>query len=169
MLAHVSLIVAHVSLIVVLFSFLVREVLMRMVLLLALPCSLWVADGRAADKPARSDKEKIQGTWVLVSGENGGKPVSPEAAKNMSVVFAGDKLTMKNKDRTTKATFKLNPGKKPKEIDVDFDGKVGKGIYELEGDTLKVAHGELGDARPKAFPSEKGSKLTVMVFKRQKP
>ena len=58
--------------------------------------------------------------------------------------------------------------KTPKEIDLNMEGQVGKGIYELEGDTLKIAHGEVGDARPKEFPKA-GSGLTVLVLKRAKP
>jgi uncharacterized protein (TIGR03067 family) len=152
----------------VVLSVVFTEVPMRLFLLMALPCSLLVATGRAADKPTRGDKEKMQGTWVLVSGERGGEPVPAEVAKDLRLVIAGNKMTLQNKDRKTTFTFKLNPDKKPKQIDVDMDGKVGKGIYQLDGDSLKIAHGELGDARPKEFPTKKGSQLTIMVFKRQK-
>jgi uncharacterized protein (TIGR03067 family) len=110
----------------------------------------------------------LQGTWVLVSGERGGKPVPAEVAKDLRLVIAGNKMTLQNKDRKATFTFKLKSDKKPKQIDVDMDGKVGKGIYQLDGDSLKIAHGELGDPRPKEFPTKKGSQLTIMVFKRQK-
>ena len=55
-------------------------------------------------------------------------------------------------------------------VDVEFgDGKVGKGIYELKGDTLKVAHGSKPDSpRPKDFTSKEGSGVLVAEFKRAK-
>jgi hypothetical protein len=51
---------------------------------------------------------------------------------------------------------------------VDFDGEPGKGIYQLDGDKLKVAHGGPSDPRPKDFTSKEGSKVMVMVFQRDK-
>jgi uncharacterized protein (TIGR03067 family) len=106
---------------------------------------------------------------VLVSGERDGKPIPAEVAKNVKLVFAGNKLTTVNKGRKSEATFKLDPDKNPREIDVDMDGSVGKGIYQLDDDNLKIAHGEVGDPRPKEFPEKEGSGLTVLVLKREKP
>jgi uncharacterized protein (TIGR03067 family) len=113
------------------------------------------------------DQEKIQGTWALVSGERNGKPLSDEVIQHIKLIFAGDKLTTKHKDRKTQATFKLDPNKTPKEIDLDMEGNIGKGIYHLDGDSMKIVHGEVGDARPKDFPKA-GSGLTVLVLKREK-
>jgi uncharacterized protein (TIGR03067 family) len=135
----------------------------------ALTCGLLALTGRADDKPAESDKEKIQGTWVIVEGERGGSPIPPAVAKEIKYVFAGDRVTIQNRDRKTQATFKLNPDKKPKEIDINMDGNVGKGIYELKDDTLKLAHGGIGDFRPRDFPKKYGSGLTVMLLKRAQP
>src|SRR5204862_7126978 len=106
------------------------------------------------DNAAKGDKEKIQGTWSVVSGKRGGKAIPEESAKNIQLVIAGDKFTIKNKDRVREFTFKLYPDKKPKAIDVDMGGTVGEGIYQLDGDTLKLIHGEAGDARPKEFVSK---------------
>jgi len=134
----------------------------------ALVIGLLIATAGAEDKSAKGDKDKLQGTWAMVSGERDGKPIPEEATKNTKVVFAGDKMTIHNKDRKTEGAFKLNTDKKPKQIDVDLGGKQGKGIYQLEGDTLKVAHGEAGAPRPKDFSSKEGSGVTVVVLKRQK-
>jgi uncharacterized protein (TIGR03067 family) len=130
---------------------------------------LLVATAKAEDKPAKGDKEKIQGTWALVSGEHDGQPIPEEAAKNIKLVFAGDKFTLHNNDRKTEGTFTLGPDKKPKEIDVDLGGGAAKGIYQLDGDALKIAHGKVGDPRPKEFPKKAGDGLSVAVFKRAKP
>ena len=112
------------------------------------------------------DHENIQGTWTLVSGEYSGNPLPDEVVQHVRLIFAGTKLTTKTKNRQTEATFKLDPSQTPKEIDVNMEGNVGKGIYELDGDTLRIAHGEVGDARPTAFPKA-GSGLTVLVVRRE--
>jgi uncharacterized protein (TIGR03067 family) len=136
-------------------------------LVVALAFGFLVSAGLAEDKGA-SDQKKIQGTWTVVSGERDGKPIPEEKTKSVRVTFAGDQVTLAHGDESNKHTFKLNSSKNPKEIDVDFDGKPGLGIYELKGDTLKIAHGEMGSPRPKDFTSKEGSGLTVMTMKRQK-
>jgi uncharacterized protein (TIGR03067 family) len=131
-------------------------------------CSLLLAADEGKEGKPMSDREKIQGTWALVSGERGGKPLPDDVVRHVKLIFAGDNLTTKNKDRQTRATFRLDPTKEPKEIDLHMEGSVGKGIYQLDGDTLKIVHGEVGDARPTEFPKA-GSGLTVLVLKREKP
>jgi uncharacterized protein (TIGR03067 family) len=127
-----------------------------------------LAADNTKEKQAMGDQQKIQGTWALVSGERSGKPLPDQVIQQIKLIFAGDKLTTRHKDRKTEATFKLDSNKTPKEIDLDMDGNVGKGIYQLVGDSLKIVHGEVGDARPKDFPKP-GSGLTVLVLKREQP
>ena len=67
----------------------------------------------------------------------------------MKLTFKGDKLTIKSKDQMKEITFKLDATKKPKEMDVDFDGKTGKGLYQLDGDTLKIVF-NVSDLSPSA-------------------
>jgi uncharacterized protein (TIGR03067 family) len=135
--------------------------------LVAAACGLLLAADNTKEKVAMGDQEKIQGTWALVSGERNGKPLQDQVIQHIKLIFAGDKLTTQHKDRKTEASFNLDANKTPKEIDLDMDGSVGKGIYQLDGDSLKIVHGEVGDARPKDFPKA-GSGLTVLVLKRQK-
>jgi uncharacterized protein (TIGR03067 family) len=134
---------------------------------MAVACVVLMSAVRAEDKPAGGDQEKIQGTWKIESGFEGAQPL-PDEAKNVVIVFEGNKMKMKRGDQERSWTFKLDADKKPKTIDVDMDGKVGKGIYELKGDTLKIAHGEQGDPRPKNFEIMKGTKKSVVVLKRKK-
>ena len=136
---------------------------------LTLAFGLLAITAAADDKPAKGDKEKLQGTWSLVAGTRDGKAMSEERVKAIQLVIAGDKFAIKNKDRTREFTFKLYPDKKPTAIDVDMDGTVGEGIYGLDGDNLKLIHGEASDPRPTEFVSKEGSRLTLMVFKRAKP
>jgi uncharacterized protein (TIGR03067 family) len=140
---------------------------MRRLFILIAACGLLGAD-KAKEKPSMADHEKIQGTWALVSAERNGKPLPDDVVRDIHLVFAGDKLITKVKDRETEAVFMLDPSKTPKEIDLDMAGSIGKGIYQLDGESLKIAHGEVGDERPQEF-SKRGSTLRVLVLKRAKP
>jgi uncharacterized protein (TIGR03067 family) len=73
-----------------------------------------------------------------------GIQASPKGAlKQWSFVFKGDRLTLTGPKpfRKREYSFKLDPSKKPKTIDLTLlDGqlneKVWRGIYELKGDEL---------------------------------
>src|SRR5690242_9302756 len=97
---------------------------------------LVAADAKKDD--AKKDQEAIQGTWKVVSGERGGKP--QENAKEFSITFDKDTFTVKQGDEVAvKGTFKLDPSKSPKAIDMKItegrnaqnNGKEMRGIYEL--------------------------------------
>jgi uncharacterized protein (TIGR03067 family) len=102
---------------------------------------------------AGDDKElkKLEGTWKLVSGEQGDKEIPAELLKTAKLVIKGDKhfVTMGGKEIV--GTHKLDPTTKPKSIDAtDGDSKM-LGIYEIKGDTFKVCFAEPGKDRPKDF------------------
>ena len=70
-------------------------------------------------------------------------------------------------------TQKLDPSKSPKTIDVTMTegpskGTVMLGIYEIDGDTLKVCFDPHGKKRPTEFKSAPGSQTFVNVHKRVK-
>ena len=134
------------------------------------------------DKQARSDKDLLQGKWKAVAATRDGKARTEEELKDkpMMLTFEGDKATLRDGDRDVgePVTFKLDPSKKPKQIDVKppagSDGTerpMMKGIYELKGDTLKLAFKraeEPGQSpeRPTDFtPGERGM---VVTLERQK-
>ncbi len=141
---------------------------MKRAMLVAFGVGLLVVAAGAEDKSAQGDKDKLQGTWALVSGEHDGQPIPAESAKTIKLVFAGDKVTLHVNEQKNEGTFKLAPDKKPKEIDLDMESGAVKGIYQLDGDTLKIAHGKVGDPRPKELPKKEGSGLTFATLKRAK-
>jgi uncharacterized protein (TIGR03067 family) len=140
---------------------------MRTLTLLVVVCGWMVAAEREAEERAMTDEQKIQGTWQLVSGERHGKAFSADVLKNVTLTFAADVLTTKNKDQTNRAKFKLHPDMTAKGIDLIMEGTVGEGIYALDGDELKILHGEVGDPRPTKFDPKGSPTSTLLVLKRQ--
>src|SRR4051812_25263699 len=129
-----------------------------------IPSSLQAED----KKPAAKDDDKIQGTWQMVSGEKGGNPAPDKFVQAFRLTFkAGWKITAQSKGEEKDGTYKIDSSKKPRQIEISIDGKTLEGIYELDGDGLKLCLSE-GGARPAEFKSPEGSKTMLMVLKRQK-
>ncbi|HEY1861779.1 MAG TPA: TIGR03067 domain-containing protein [Gemmataceae bacterium] len=129
-----------------------------------------------ADEKADVEKElkKFQGAWTFESVEAGGKPVPAGELKGTILTFEGDKHTVKKGDDVLQVgTQKLDPSKSPKTIDVTMiegpsKGTVMLGIYEIDGETLKVCFDSEGKKRPTEFKSAPGSATFVNVHKRMK-
>jgi uncharacterized protein (TIGR03067 family) len=126
----------------------------------------------AADD-AKDEMKKLEGTWLVVSGENDGEKFPDEAAKSMKAIVKGDKVTIYMGDKVVgEATYTVDPTKKPKTMDTTSTmgpdkGKKSLAIYEFDGDTLKICFTE-GDERPKELTGKKGSKCFLIVYKREK-
>jgi uncharacterized protein (TIGR03067 family) len=129
-----------------------------------------------ADDKADLEKEvrKFQGTWTFESSETGGKKLLVSELKGLILTFEGDRHTVKNGVEVIQVgTQKLDPSKSPKNIDVTMTEGPNKaavmlGIYEIDGDTLKVCFDPRGKKRPTEFKSAPGSENFVNVHKRVK-
>jgi uncharacterized protein (TIGR03067 family) len=112
---------------------------------------------------------KLQGAWKFISLERDQKP--EEEFKKYTAVLKGDLWTVAAGDRIAARTvFRPDPTKTPKTIDlIDIDkGRIIRGIYSLQGDTLTVCdRGE--KARPTEFTTKPDSGLVLFVLKRVKP
>jgi uncharacterized protein (TIGR03067 family) len=146
----------------------------RRVLLCLTACWLVPACG-PPQETAKTDHAKMQGKWTVLTWETSGEP--PESFNNMRVIIKGDSMLFEEKFKEEKSkremksmwvmTFRLNPAKRPKTIDLQLPGKPEKlGIYELEGDTLKVCFDTEGE-RPKEFAIEAKSGKTLFVLQRE--
>src|SRR5262249_4205267 len=129
--------------------------------------------GKVADK-AKTDQDKLQGTWVAVSGEAGGKKAPEEFVQKCKVVIAGDKITLAGlvkgeKDKGVEGTFKLDPAAQPKAIDINLINREDAlGIYEVAGDTLKMCLVEAtGSERPTDFAG-KGQQILILLKRSEK-
>jgi uncharacterized protein (TIGR03067 family) len=132
--------------------------------------------GTVADDKAELEKEakKFQGTWTFESSVTGGEELPADDLKMFVVTFDGDKHTVKKGDEVIQVgTQVLDLSKSPKTIDVTMlegphKGTVMLGIYEIDGDTLKVCFDPEGKTRPTEFKSPPGSKNFFNVHKRVK-
>ena len=112
---------------------------------------------------AKKALDALQGTWKIESVQVGGKQLPAELIAKKTLTIKGDQFIPTEQPEDV-ATVKLDPSKKPAEIDItERSKKVSLGIYEQNGDTLKLCFGE---ARPKTFESPEGSKSVYMVLKR---
>jgi uncharacterized protein (TIGR03067 family) len=126
-------------------------------------------------EPGNQDEtDKLQGTWKVVSLERDGKAAPDEAIREQDPwIIKGDKIVMDEKAKDGTSTYKVDPAKTPKTIDVashDRGVKSVPGIYSVEGDTLKVClSSPANKERPTEFSAKEGSKASLYVLERQKP
>lgn len=136
--------------------------------------SLMILPATAAEKSA-TDQDKLQGKWEIVSFAVEDTVVKKE---DKSAAWKGtfEKDLFVEKDRfgqvgASNAKLTLDDTRVPKQITVqDDDGKLTfRGIYALDGDTLKVCmNGDGTDVRrPEAFVTKKGTPLILVTLKKR--
>ena len=137
----------------------------------ALLAGLVLAAAVATDAPAQSSA-KLDGTWTAVSAERNGKPADELTGHRLT--FAGDTFVIERDGKTLyTGTFKTDPAKTPAQIDFvqteeQDKGKTWRGIYALEGDTLRTNDNapDVAKPRPTRFATAPGSGHVMLVFKR---
>ncbi len=139
----------------------------------SLLCLLALTSQAADDK--KTDKEKLQGTWVLTALVEKGKTTEiPQEKETATITFKDDKTTShypgKNKDE--EGTFTID--EKKHTIDLSHpstnDPKMPYtvlAIYSLDGDTLKIGFSTKDETgkRPKGFDDEN---CGTTIYKRMK-
>jgi len=126
----------------------------------------------------------IEGTYTLVKMEAGGvdllefetKMKGKGKEEDRTVKVTADKIIMKDEGKEDPATYKLDPSKNPKEIDlVGKKGPKGQekeqkmyGIYKVEGDNLSICLSDKAESRPKDFKTSKDDMTMLMVLQKKK-
>ena len=131
------------------------------------------ADRAKTDQAKDTDKgvKALQGKWTVVAGEEGGKKQTDAQLKDSWVEFSGTRVRVHSPREELSMTYTARPDHKPAHIDFTVTagpdkGKTSKGIYRLEGDTLKIAYAAPEKERPKHFATAEGSHQSMWVLKR---
>jgi uncharacterized protein (TIGR03067 family) len=137
---------------------------MRRMTLLPLVLCLIAADD------AKKELERFQGDWVATRYVIDGKSVETEA---ITLSVKGDESTYTRGDSASKGTYRPNPAKDPKELDIVVTSGPDKGktylaIYEFAGEELRICLTRTGKERPTKFTSAKGTDVTLEVWQRKK-
>ena len=112
---------------------------------------------------------KLDGTWQAVRIEAEDGTSGDDMASATRLTIAGEKLKVTLGAANIDGVITTDTTRNPKTFDAKGSSKEGaklnwSGIYEFEGDTLKLCIGEPG-ARPKEF---KSNPATLWVLKRVK-
>lgn len=145
-----------------------------MTALLALATGLLLT---AADDPARapSDLDRLQGVWQLVAMERDGESAAPEELTRDTATYEGNRITLRSGEKVRRrGIITLDPSRTPKaintwDLDGPFEDQTIPGIYELDGDTLRLCFGGPGELRPRTFTTKGGQAFLMVVYKRKKP
>jgi uncharacterized protein (TIGR03067 family) len=95
-----------------------------------------------AQNEGRGTKERkgLQGTWVVVSANVDGKP--DDSSKGVRFTFTDQAVTVDREGkRSAPVVFRVDPTKSPKQIDFEERRPPTAGIYELDGDRLRLCYG----------------------------
>jgi uncharacterized protein (TIGR03067 family) len=132
----------------------------------------------------RGDAAKLQGSWRVVAIEDSGVAVNEPFLQTRQYLFDGHRLIVRARGepvvgswvgdwigRTIKSpSFRLDPTASPKAIDLLLpDFSTMRGIYDLEGDRLKICFsgpsGQAAMTRPTGF-SVPGSGARLLILER---
>jgi uncharacterized protein (TIGR03067 family) len=127
-------------------------------------------------QPAAEAQRQLQGSWTATQAERDGKPADDVVGHRLS--FTGNRFQIQAKDGKPlyAGSVRVDPSARPAAIDFAhaegaLKGKAWKGIYALDGDTLRVCDNapNLDKDRPVAFEARSGSGHVLVTFKRAKP
>jgi uncharacterized protein (TIGR03067 family) len=132
---------------------------------------LFASEREEATKKAHA---QLEGVWSFALVEFDGKmqPAVPFRTHKMIISKDGHYAVVQG-PRVTRGTLKLDPTATPKHYDPTITTGPRKsltvsGIYELDGDTLKICFPLRSKERPAALASKPGSGLLFQVFNREK-
>lgn len=116
-----------------------------------------------------ADLARMRGDWMVAEMKQNGIKHPPEDSQSLFRTVDGDKFSVFRYSRKlSEGTFKIDPTKSPKTIDSTFanmlDGPSVQGIYEFDGDKLRICNAPPGKPRPKDFGCRLGSMHTLIVW-----
>jgi uncharacterized protein (TIGR03067 family) len=140
--------------------------------------SLLSFSAHATSAIAADADNPLLGVWVGQTMQAGGKEVPAAAVQKMRWEFQAGKLLMRGNsksdpDREEQSTYKIDLEQAPHELDFTPEAqardKTVRGIFKISGDKLTVCmqHANTDGSRPSEFESPAGSKIVLMVLKKE--
>jgi uncharacterized protein (TIGR03067 family) len=136
--------------------------------------------GMSPDEPKAGEKsavEQLRGSWRPESVTESGRRLTGadlEAYRRMTLTIQDGKSTLKAADGTVLSAceLKVDAGRNPKTFDAKEVegvgvGRIYKGVWEVEGDTLKWCFSTKD--RPKGFEIKEDADFFLLILRRQKP
>ena len=139
----------------------------------SLACAFLLVASVALAAEPEGDLKALQGTWSITDAMLAGRDHIDDF-KEMKLKVTGDKYEVGFGTVREKGTLKLDPAKKPKQIDLTttkegpFMGRNLPGIYELKGDTIVLCIEADKTERPTKFEAPEKTRLMLLTFKRDK-
>jgi uncharacterized protein (TIGR03067 family) len=120
---------------------------------------------------AQKELEKFQGTWVVESVVADGKEVPSDVVKAFKMTFKGDTYTVLIGLEKTEGTFRIDPTKEPKTMDIIPDNgpdrdRIQRSIYAFDGDKLKICGAQPGKDRPTSFETKDKVGYSLMILRK---
>lgn len=139
------------------------------VMVLGLASAGWAV---LADRIGDPEAKALEGEWSVTRAEQSGKQLPDEDVKKMKVTIKQGVMTIDNGSRQESVTVSIDASTKPKGIDLrrvkSGNEQVDRGIYELDGNELKICWGEekTADRRPEEFKTTRDLGGRLLVLKR---
>jgi uncharacterized protein (TIGR03067 family) len=119
----------------------------------------------------KTDAEQLEGTWVATLVETDGSKAPADFTARVQMKFQNGFLMIRGllgDNREVPCQFQIDPDKIPRSIDwTDLGSKqTVLGIYELDGDRLKLCIITTKRARPTEFKTQPKSNLSYLELKR---
>lgn len=120
----------------------------------------------------KREEEKLAGAWRVTGVHVNGMILPSRQVPDLKLTFKDGQFTARlGKEKPQEGSYKLDPSKKPKTIDLERTlgpdkGKKQVGIYELTGHTLRICACEAGNDRPTDFDTNDKPGYTVLILKR---
>jgi uncharacterized protein (TIGR03067 family) len=132
---------------------------------------LLASAGVAAD--ADAEVKAFAGNWVIADAQLDGRDHTDDF-QEMKLAIEGTRFTIKLEGNDDVGTFKLDPAKSPKWIDITtspkgaFKGKTLPGIYKWDGDKLVLCLHADATARPTKFDAGPKTRAMLLTYTREK-
>jgi uncharacterized protein (TIGR03067 family) len=124
---------------------------------------------RRDDAIASDDQEAMQGRWKIVKAMRGNNEMPAAERDGIKLTIKDNKFEIAENGHNDTAEFKLDPSMNPRTINLRPQGQPETlGIYEIDGDSMKICFARDGGKRPTKFDSPRDTDITLLILKREK-